>query len=122
MRLSFVLRNLDAANPLSLLSPKALTLFQRLRIVAGSVVCEDIDYLGRTISMFDRLKSPSKVMNEQITNGGAANDASMLLASGTLDAIGASDSRVMVCDLSVSGLLSQSKWLPVGLMGGGLTL
>ena len=122
VRLSFDLREIGGANPVTLLSPKALSLFQRARLIAGSTVIEDCDYVGRTISMLDRLKPPARSMNEVIMNGTAASDATLQISSGTLAPIAASDARTMICSLEILGLLNQHKWIPTGLMGGGLVL
>jgi len=121
VRLAFDLRNLDAANPVQLLSTKGITLFNRMRVIAGSTVVEDIDYLARYVSMWDRLKPVGRIMNEMILNGGAAQDATLALASGTIDAIAASDARTYVCELP-AGLFQQHKFLPVWAMGGGLVV
>jgi hypothetical protein len=122
VRLSFDLREIGGASAVTLLSPKALSIFNRVRLIAGSTIIEDVDNLARTVNMLDRLKPPARSMNEVIMNGTAASDATLQVSSGTLAPIAASDARTMVCSLDVLGLLSQHKWLPTGLMGGGLVV
>ena len=64
-KLVFDLKELGGA-AVTLLSPKAISIFQRIRILVSSQVCDDCDHVGRVVTMLDRLKSPSRVMNEII--------------------------------------------------------
>jgi len=90
-----------------------------MRIICGSTVVEDIDYLARYVSMWDRLKPVGRVMNEMIMNVGSGNNETLQLASGTIDPITVGDSRTFICELP-SGLFQQHKFLPVWAMSGGL--
>ena len=116
MRFSFDLRELGGASTLTLLSPKAISLFQRARVICGSTIVDDVDYVGRVVTMLDRLKPANRAQNEMIMNGGGVN-TSLQSASGTLKPITASGARTFVCDLSFLGLFNQHKWIPCGLMG-----
>ena len=73
------------------LSTKGICLFNRIRIIAASTVLEDLDFAGRYVSMWERLKPRERVMNEMIMNGNGSGE-SIAVASGTIDPIAASDS------------------------------
>ena len=55
LRLAFKLINQDAAKSLSLLSNNPLCVFQRLRVLCRGTLVEDINYLHRTVDMFNIL-------------------------------------------------------------------
>jgi hypothetical protein len=115
-KLVFDLKELGNAAGVTLLSPNAISIFQRARVICGSTVCDDCDQVGRLVTMLNLLKPPARVMNGMLRNGGAADDSTHTLASGTLDEIAAGDARTMCCSLDFLGLFSQPKWLPCGLM------
>ncbi len=104
VRFSFDVREIGGSTAITFLSPKPMALFQRARIIAGSTIIDDVDYVGRTVTMLERLKPPGRAMNEVIMGPGAASDSTLAIASGTLDTILASDARTMCTDLSFMGL------------------
>ena len=121
LRFAFDLRNESTTTALSLLSPKAISIFNRARLIASSTVIEDVDLLSRTVTMLSKLIPPARLQNEMIMNGGGHN-GNLTNPDGTLEPIAASDVRTMVVTLDMLGLFNQSKYIPVEMMAGGLVL
>ena len=98
------INNDDASNAMNFLSgPWAF--FRRCRIVCQGQVVEDIDDWGRVSEMFHTLSSSDVRSNASIEGMKAWYD-------GTQETLAASKSRTVSMKL-LSGLLSQSKYLPI---------
>jgi hypothetical protein len=108
LRISFDIVNLDAANPLQLVSAIPRCLFSRLMLKVGGNVAEDITSYNRVAGMFEDLINPHALIDLQQEGLG---DSLVIPPSG---------SRRVSLKL-MSGLLNQGKYLPLKMLSG-LTL
>ena len=96
--------------------------FKRLRVLAGSQVCEDIQDYGRTVELFKSLQNENVRDNDDIQGFGNRWDSSTVLNAtegaqdDLLPQISAGKSKV-VNFRPFCGLFFQSKFLPLKYMG-----
>ena len=109
LRLIFTITNLSTQNALTPITDSPASLFRRMRIIAnGSSVVEDIESYGRVVQMFSMLDSSQSRYNRVVEGWGGTAAASSLSTPFTLDAIPASGSRTVCCEL-LSPFLAQEK-------------
>jgi hypothetical protein len=116
VKFSFRLTNTDTAEGHVLRTlGDPLRFFARLRILCGSVVCEDIVDFARTYSMFHTLTSPNNRLNDKIEGFGRTcfdtyyNDGNLIFNK---EGITPGKSK-RVCFKLLSGLFSQYKYIPL---------
>ena len=104
VKLMFTLTNNDTVNAMTLLSGPH-SFFRRMRIVCGGQIVEDVDDYNRVCEMFNVLSSYSVRVNDAIEGSRKWDDvAETLAANGKKRTLG-----MKLC----SGLLNQSKYLPI---------
>ena len=113
LRLSFVVNNLDTADPIQPVTIYPGSIFQRLRVLSGGSAIEDINQYARLQETLGILDSPGKQQLDASEGfgylmGGATTVDNRLVP----EPIPAGGSRRVTCSL-LSGLLNQPKWLPL---------
>ena len=123
MLLSFLITETSGAHALFPATPGAECLFDRLQIRLGSTLVEDIQEFGKLSHLMHQFSmSPQKRLEQGHLGFGtqaAAVDGSYFLA-GQHDArtIAAGGSKRVYMKFDLSGLFSQSKWIPLFALGG----
>ena len=108
IRLAFNLNNDHAADALQPLATPLACCFQRARLLSGGQVLEDIDNLGRTLTLWERLSPAMKKKQHANTGFTAPNSAYHVEA---YDSIPAGDKKRTV-NILPFGLFLQEKMLP----------
>ena len=116
--LSFTMVNQDGAKDLHFASSNVASLFSRCEIRLGGVTIEDQQHFNRLSETFWRLQSEEKRRNA--TAYGMGHDAATSLKA---KPILAGASKRMAMTFPLSGILgSNSKWLPLWAVSGGLEI
>lgn len=114
-RIQFTLNNKDSSNALVPISGP-LGMFSRCRIFISGIQVENLDFVGESNTLVDRLKSPNRRQNDSIEHH--------LLTSGTGDTympIPANGSRKVMMTVP-AGSMQMEKWIPLNLVSGGFTV
>jgi hypothetical protein len=107
VRLSFVLHNVGA-QPLTPVTASPCSLFRRLRITAGGVEIEDLEFLGRYAELRQMLKPSDEKLNDLMEGWGAGDEAT-LSDQDHADPIPAGAERKILCKLPSSFLMNGKK-------------
>ncbi len=121
--LSFLITNTDGTNALWPATVGAHCLFDRLQVRLGSTLVEDIQEFGKLTEIMQKMSmSPQKKMDEgQLgfgTAAASANGSYFLADQHDAQTIAASGSKRVYMKFDLSGLFSQSKWVPLYALGG----
>ena len=114
-KIQFTLNNKDSSNALVPISGP-LGQFSRIRIFASGIQIENLDFVGESATLVDRLKGPNRRQNDSIEHH--------LLTSGTGDtymSIPAGGSRKVMMTVP-AGSVQMEKWVPLNLVSGGFVI
>ncbi len=116
LRLSFMVNNESALLPLQPVSVLPGTMFQRLRIMSGGTILEDINLYARTINTFATCLPPERqYMDAAEGFGCAAQTPGQTHVEWIPEEIPVGGQRRVFMTL-MSGLFSQHLWLPLSCM------
>ena len=115
-RVQMTITNLNGAAALTPIAPP-LSMFRRARLFVSSQICEDWTELGASTVLMDRMKDTLRRSNDSldshILTGGGSSD--------TYSAIPGGASRKVLMQLPF-GVINSPKWIPLGLVSGGLII
>ena len=114
-RIQFTLNNKDSSNALVPISGP-LGMFSRIRVFISGIQVENLDFVGESATLVDRLKGPNRRQNDSIEHH--------LLTSGAGDtymSIPANGSRKVMMT-SPAGSMQMEKWMPLSLVSGGFVV
>ena len=106
IKLHFIVKNNDTANPLRPFVTGIHNWFRRLRVIIGGQVVEDIDNYNRVCQMFTLMMDKHKQLNDSIESWTGTDDLN------TPVLLGAGSSAVCMGSL-FAGIFNQDKYLPV---------
>ena len=114
-RIQFTLNNKDSSNALVPISGP-LGMFSRIRVFISGIQIENLDFVGESATLVDRLKGPNRRQNDSIEHH--------LLTSGTGDtymSIPANGSRKVMMTVSASSM-QMKNWMPLNLVSRGFVV